>query len=86
MEYTTQLKVATLPSSGDGLFALMDGGRSSEVPQALRAMLAGALGEELARDKAEAKAGLQSADPLQYLTHTLLMVHKCVGVHVQMDG
>ena len=88
MEYTAQLKVATLPSSEDGLFALMDGGRSPEVPQALRAMLAGVLGEELARDKAEAEAGVQSADPLQYLTHTFLVAHKyvwvwvCVRVHV----
>ena len=73
---TTQLKVPSLYLRTDSLFAVMDGGRSSDAPEALRSILEGILGEELAYDDMEEVAGFQNMDPLQYLTHTFLTAHR----------
>ena len=79
VDCTDQLKVPVLiPKTGDGVFALMDGGRYPDAPEALRKMLAGILIDELASDKEEEKAGFTNTDPLQYISHTFLTAHRYV--------
>jgi len=70
--------VSTASSGQDGLFVVMDGGRSPDAPEALKGMLESVLLEELAEDENELKAGFQSPEPLQYLEHTFLTVHRSV--------
>lgn len=76
VDCTSQLKTPTLGSTQDGIFAVMDGGRSPDVPEALKIMLGSIIAEELACDKAEEMAGFQNVDPLQYLSHAFLTAHR----------
>ena len=78
LDSTAQLKIPTTTSKpkGDGIFAVMDGGRSSDVPEALGVTLAGILADELAYDEMETKSGYKGYDPLQYLVHTFLTAHR----------
>jgi hypothetical protein len=76
VDSTAQVKVASLDRRpDDGLFAVMDGGRSPEASTAIRDMLAGTLVEELAEEEKEREED-EDVDPLQYLTYTFLTVHR----------
>ncbi len=80
MNNTAQLKATTAPpkSPPDGVFAVMDGGRAPDVPEALKTILSGILTDELANDEDERRQGYHIANPLQYLTHTFLSAHRQV--------
>ena len=72
-----QGKVPTLPSSRDGMFAIMDGGRSADAPVIIQKILPDVLMTELASQEMETKIrGTPSGNSLQYLTHTFLTAHK----------
>lgn len=74
---TAQVKAARLASrAGDGLFGVMDGGRSPKVPKALTKMLEKVLVEELSEQEKEKMEGYMDIDPLQYLTYTFLTAHR----------
>lgn len=75
---TAQLKapIATSQSTLDGVFAVMDGGRAPDVPEALKTILSGILADELGKEDKERKEGYHITDPLQYLTHTFLTAHR----------
>lgn len=76
VDCTAQVKVASLDSRpDDGLFAVMDGGRSPEASTAISDVLAGTLVEEIAEEEREREEGL-NVDHLQYLTYTFLTVHR----------
>ncbi len=72
--------MTTSKSRVEGVFAIMDGGRTPDVPDMLKATLTGILANELENDDIEKKMGYQVADPLQYLTHTFLTAHRCTAV------
>lgn len=77
MHCTAQVKVASLDHRpDDGLFAVMDGGRSPEASTAIGDMLAETLTEELSVEEKERDEGEHNVDPLQYLTYTFLTVHR----------
>ena len=82
VDCTAQLKVSTAAGGQDGLFVVMDGGRSPDAPEALKKMLESVLLEELAEDQKELQAGFQNPDQLQYLVHTFLTVHRLVCLSV----
>ena len=79
-----QVKAPALTSRADAVFAVIDGGRSVEAPQALSIVLAGILEEELGREEKEAKAGFHTTEPLQYLSHTFLAAHRYTGNYYTM--
>lgn len=80
MDCTAQVKVASLDSRpDDGLFAVMDGGRSPDASVAISDMLAETLVEELVEEEREREEGYLDVDPLQYLTYTFLTLHRCLG-------
>ncbi len=62
----------------DGLFAVMDGGRSSAVPEKLCEILEETLVEEVREEKREREEGYIDMDPLHYLTYTFLTAHRSV--------
>lgn len=70
--------MSTASSGQDGLFVVMDGGRSPDAPEALKGMLESVLLEELAEDEKELNTGFQNSEPLQYLVHTFLTAHRSV--------
>ena len=77
VECTTQVKVPAMgPHSKDAVFALLDGGRSMEAPEALKVSLAGIVEEEMKKEEEEAKAGHHKIDPSLYLTHAFLAAHR----------
>ena len=82
MDCTAQLKVSTATGGQDGLFVVMDGGRSPDAPEALKKMLESVMLEELSEDERELMEGFQNPDRLQYLVHTFLTVHRLVGLSV----
>jgi len=74
---TSQVKLAAFPSHGSGgLFAIMDGGRSPKVPHAIREMLEETVLNEMAIDYTNEEESIQDGDPLRYLTHTFLTLHR----------
>ena len=78
---TAQVKSARVCGlSKDGMFAVMDGGRSSEVPEKLSNMLEEILVEELREDEREREEGFTDLDPLQYLMYTFLTAHRSVSM------
>ena len=82
VDCTAQLKVSTATGGQDGLFVVMDGGRSPDAPEALKKMLESVMLEELSEDERELMEGFQNPDRLQYLVHTFLTVHRLVGLSV----
>lgn len=62
--------------STDAVFAVLDGGRSMEAPESLKALLAGMVEEEMKKEEEEAKASHHEIDPSHYLTHTFLAAHR----------
>ena len=71
------MKEASFPfHASGGLFAIMDGGRSPKVPHALREMLKETVLEELAMDNTNEEESIEDGDPLKYLTHTFLTLHR----------
>ena len=74
---TSQLKSATIPShTRGGLFAVMDGGRSPKVPQALREILEDTILAELAMDEPDEEENMTDLDPLRYLSQAFLTLHR----------
>ena len=74
---TAQVKVASSDSwPDDGLFAVLDGSRSPKASVAIAGVLEESLFGELAEDEKERAEGFITVDPLQYLTHTFLTVHR----------
>ena len=71
-----QVKIPTLASGKDGLFAIMDGGRSADAPVIIQKVLPDLLTRELAAQKAEPTTRDTPTNPLQYLTHTFLAAHQ----------
>ena len=77
MDCTAQKKSARLSSRAEeGLFAVMDGGRSPKVPRAISGMLEQTLVEELREYEREKMEGYLDMEPLQYLTYTFLTAHR----------
>lgn len=77
MDCTAQVKSACLSSrEEDGLFAVMDGGRSPKVPVAIRKMLEETLVKELENEEKDKSDGYLDVDPLEYLTYTFLTIHR----------
>ena len=66
--------------SKDGIFAVMDGGRSSTVPEKLSKVLEETLVEELHEEERERAEGYMDLDPLQYLMYTFLTSHRSVSL------
>ena len=82
IDCTAQVKSASLSAHAeDGAFAVMDGGRSPQVPDTVRSMLEATLIEELAMDDKEREEGYINPDPLQYLSHTFLTLHRQSYIH-----
>lgn len=74
---TAQTKLANLSTlTNGGLFAVMDGGRSPKVPLALREILKETILEELSMDDSSEDESLTDMDPLKYLSHTFLTLHR----------
>ena len=76
-----QLKSPSLSSRpSDGLFAVLDGGRSTDAPAAVRKTLESTLVEELTDEERMIRQGLVVKEKQQYLVHTFLSAHRCVCV------
>lgn len=76
---TVQLKAPTLGSRpSDGLFAVLDGGRSTDAPASVRKTLEATLLEELTDEERLVKQGVVIKEKLQYLTHTFLSAHRYI--------
>lgn len=78
---TAQVKVVSLPGQPeDAMFALMDGGVSSNAVKAIKTKLVGVFLEELKNDST-VKVDLSSRPKhvLQYLLHTFLVLHRSLG-------
>ena len=74
---TVQLKAASLGSRpSDGLFAVLDGGRSTDAPAAIRKTLESTLLEELTDEERQRGQGFIIKEKLQYLVHTFLSAHR----------
>ena len=77
MDCTSQVKSASVTRFiEDGMFAVMDGGRSPTVPKKLSMILEETLVDELREERKERDEGYQDIDPLQYLTYTFLTAHR----------
>lgn len=84
MNCTAQFKSASLSShAADGLFAVLDGGRSPKVPEALCAKLEDTLVEEFKEEEEERREGFLDLDPLQYLSYTFLSLHRQASCLIQ---
>lgn len=55
---------------------MLDGGRSPKVPQALCSMLEATIVEEMTMEDKEREEGFLDPDPLQYLAHSFLTLHR----------
>lgn len=79
---TMQLKVPTLSSRpSDGLFAVLDGGRSTDAPAAVRKVLESTLLEELTDEERMVKQGIVVKERQQYLVHTFLSAHRFAKIN-----
>jgi hypothetical protein len=77
IDCTVQLKSPSLGSRpSDGLFAVLDGGRSTDAPVSVRKTLETTLLEELTDEERMIKQGVAIREKLQYLTHTFLSAHR----------
>ena len=77
IDCTVQLKAPSLGSRpSDGLFAVLDGGRSTDAPVAVRKTLESTLLEELTDEERLVKQGVVIKERQQYLTHTFLSAHR----------
>ena len=77
VDSTAQVKSASLNKlAKDGLFGVMDGGRSPKVPEKICGMLEDILVEELASEERQRNEGFLDIDPLYYLNHTFLTIHR----------
>ena len=65
---TVQVKDDTLNGGQDGVFAVIDGNGSSDVPYVLQTLLTPTLSEELQQSSHK--------DELLYLEHTFLVLHR----------
>ena len=82
---TVQLKTPSLGSRpSDGLFAILDGGRSTDAPASVRKNLETTLLEELTDEERMVKQGVAIKEKLQYLTHTFLSAHRYYEMNVEI--
>lgn len=78
-----QVKVSSLNSrKKDGLFAILDGGRTADAPKVVKKILEETLVEELVSCERDLQEGYQNPDHLLYLNHTFLSAHRCVHIQV----
>ena len=74
---TVQLKSPSLGNRPDeGLFAVLDGGRSTDAPVAVRKTLESTMLEEMVDEERTRKRGSIVNEKLQYLVHTFLSAHR----------
>lgn len=73
---TVQVKVPSLLTHKDGLFAILDGGRSADAPAIIQKKLANVLMQEFSSQGVEPRAKDTPLESLQYLTHTFLTAHQ----------
>ena len=77
---TVQLKSPSLGSRpSDGLFAVLDGGRSTDAPAVVRKTLESTMLEEMVDEERMLKRGSVAKEKLQYLVHTFLSAHRCTA-------
>lgn len=77
VDCTAQIKSAVLSTKKqDALYAILDGGRSREAPQALRPIMKDIFVEEMKKLEKEQKETSHSVDSLQYMSYTFLTAHR----------
>ena len=84
---TVQLKSPSLANRPDeGLFAVFDGGRSTDAPVAVRKILESTMLEEMVDEERTRKRGSIVKEKLQYLVHTFLSAHRyCMRIKLQQN-
>lgn len=65
-----------MSSGKDGLFVIMDGGRSVDAPAIIQKRLLDVLMQEFLAQEMEPKTRDTPLNSLQYLTHTFLTIHQ----------
>ena len=74
---TVQLKSPSLGNRTDeGLFAVLDGGRSTDAPIAVKKILESTILEEMIDEERTKKRGSVIKEKVQYLVHTFLSAHR----------
>ena len=74
---TVQLKSPSLGNRPDeGLFAVLDGGRSTDAPIAVKKTLESIILEEMVDEERMKKQGSVIKEKVQYLVHTFLSAHR----------
>ena len=76
VDCTMQIKAPSLSGGRDGLFAVLNGGRSTTAPAIIRAKLTEVLMKEFAEQWVEPGGKGTPPNSLQYLTHTYLAAHQ----------
>lgn len=74
-----QVKASSLVSGKDGLFAIINGGRSVDAPKIIQEKLADLLMEEFSaqvQEEAEPRRKDTPTNSLSYLKHTFLTAHQ----------
>lgn len=76
MDCTVQVKSPSLSGGRDGLFAILNGGRSTAAPAIIQSKLADVLMKEFSKQWAEPGGKATPPGSLQYLSHTFLAAHQ----------